>query len=112
MSPDTTCSGESACVSVSLNRLASISVISLGSELRREMRRLSLGFLLWGFLGLAPNTMRLVLWELVRASPFHTATTTTCREEPRESQHSLSRREVRPFCFDNGGDCVSYLMFS
>ena len=72
-----------------MNRLASIPVISLRSEFSREMRLLSLGFLLWGFLGLAPNTMRLVLWDGVRDSPSHTATTISCREEPRVSQHSL-----------------------
>ena len=54
---------------VCLNLTASIPVISLKSDLRREILLLSSTLMLVGFFGLVPKTIRLVLSLRVSLSP-------------------------------------------
>ena len=85
----TSCNGERVLVAVSLNRLDSIPEIVLKSLLRREILLLSLGLRDFVFLRLDPNTILLVLWEIVGLVPSNTAITTSVRGSPTISKHCL-----------------------
>ena len=79
-----------------LNLLARIPSYNLKSQLRTEIRRLSLGFREFIFFGLGQKFIIAMRMETVGEDPEKMLCVTMQRGSPRESQHSLYTKPVIP----------------